>query len=126
MKKHILITGSTDGIGQLAALAFAKKGHITYLHGRNHDKLQKIMAEIRRESQNDQVHGFVADFADLDAVRQKAASIGQDLPRLDVLINNAGVYHAPVETNKDGFDLRYVVNYFAPYILTNRLLQSDS
>ncbi len=122
MNKVILITGSTDGIGKLAALKLAKDGHMVYLHGRNPDKLSKVIDEIKSESSNPDVKGFTADFSDLDAVRQMADQVKKELSTLDVLINNAGIYKTSDHLTKDGMDVRFVVNYFAPYILTYDLL----
>ncbi len=120
--KHILITGSTDGIGKLAALKLAKDGHHIYLHGRNAEKLTLVTSELKNASNNSNISGFVADFSDLDAVQQLATQIINEVPQLDILINNAGVFNSPVAKTKDGFDIRFVVNYFAPYLLTNQLL----
>ena len=122
MKKTILITGSTDGIGKLAALQLAKAGHNVYLHGRNPQKLSKVIAETKALSQNEQIGGFVADFSDLEAVKQMAQELNDQLEKLDVLINNAGVFKSPISQNKDGLDLRWVVNYLTPYLLTKHLL----
>lgn len=52
MKKTILITGSTDGIGKLAALKMAQEGHQLYLHGRKPDKLKSVIAELQQKSGN--------------------------------------------------------------------------
>jgi len=122
MKKTILITGSTDGIGKLAAIRLAKAGHEVYLHGRNADKLTKVITEVKAVSGNDLVSGFVADFSDLEAVKNMAKEVNTSLSKLDVLINNAGVFKSPQPKNNAGLDMRYVVNYFAPYVLTNNLL----
>lgn len=122
MKKTILITGSTDGIGKLTALQLAKDGHKLYLHGRNAEKLAKVIAEIKGSSQNENIGGFVADLSDLEAVRQMAEQLTKELPALDVLINNAGVYKTAQQQTGDGLDMRMVVNYLAPYLLTNELL----
>lgn len=120
--KTILITGSTDGIGKLAAMKLAKDGHHIYLHGRNAEKLQTVIAEIKTASGNDSVDGFIADFSDMAAVRNVADDICAKLSKLDVLINNAGIFKSGVEKTADGFDIRFAVNYFAPYILTEKLL----
>ena len=122
MKKTILITGSTDGIGKLAALKLAKDGHEVYVHGRNSEKLAAVIEEIKSASNNDTIKGFVADFSDLAAVRKMAAQVKDELPKLDILINNAGVYKSRVAKTKDGFDIRFAVNYLAPYILTKAIL----
>lgn len=122
MKKTILITGSTDGIGKLVALKLAKDGNEIYVHGRNADKLEGVISEIKTASNNDKVNGFVADFSDLEAVKNMANQINQDLSKLDVLINNAVVYKSRVAKTKDGFDIRFAVNYFAPFILTKAVI----
>lgn len=122
MKKHILITGSTDGIGKLTAIKFAKEGHTVYLHGRNEEKLSKVITEIKEVSNNDNIEGFVADFSDLGAVNNTAEKIKSEVPKLDVLINNAGIFNSAKATNKDGLDLRIVVNYLAPFVFTNALM----
>lgn len=120
--KNILITGSTDGIGKLAALKMAKDGHRVYLHGRNSEKLEKVIAEIKAESGNDAIDGFVADFSDLSQVRKMSSKIKSKLSSLDVLINNAGVFKAANSITENGYDLRLVVNYLAPFVLTNNIM----
>lgn len=124
MKKHILITGSTDGIGKLAAINLAKEGHFIYIHGRHPEKTAAVIAEIKEVSKNQNIKGFVADFSDLAAVRQMAQQINADVdvPKIDVLINNAGVLKSPMSHNDDGIDLRFAVNYLAPYLLTKELM----
>jgi len=122
MKKTILITGSTDGIGKGTALKLAKDGHKLYMHGRNANKLALAVQSVQEESQNDEVHGFIADFSDLTAVQTMARQVKENIGELDVLINNAGVYKTPSDLNKDGLDMRITVNYLAPYLLTNELL----
>ncbi|SJN39693.1 SDR family NAD(P)-dependent oxidoreductase [Psychrobacter sp. JB385] len=125
MHKTILITGSTDGIGKLAALKLAEAGHQVYLHGRDADKLASVIAEVKAVATGDAVDhidGFVADFSDLTAVLKMAADVNEKLPKLDVLINNAGIYTTSAATTKDDLDIRFVVNYLAPYELTNALL----
>ncbi|MDX2374458.1 SDR family NAD(P)-dependent oxidoreductase [Psychrobacter sp. PP-21] len=123
--KTILITGSTDGIGKLAALHLAEAGHHVYLHGRDADKLASVIAEVQAVATGDAVDhidGFVADFSDLTAVLKMAADINEKLPTLDVLINNAGIYTTSSAMTTEGLDVRFVVNYLAPYELTNALL----
>lgn len=120
--KTILITGSTDGIGKLAAIKLAQDGHTLYLHGRNEEKLKYVISEIKTLSGNDNISGFVTDLSDLNATKKMANTVAAELPKLDVLINNAGVFTSSVDKTDAGFDIRFAVNYFAPYILTNTLL----
>lgn len=119
MKKIILITGSTDGIGKLTAIKLANEGHTIYLHGRQEQKLADVISEIKETTQNEDIKGFVADFSDLKAVKKMAEKVSNELPQIDVLINNAGVFKTNVAQNADGLDLRMVVNYLAPYVFTN-------
>ena len=122
MTKTILITGSTDGIGKLAAIQLAKEGHAVYLHGRNSGKLKQVVEEVKKQSGNEKVEGFVADFSDRAAVLQLAEKVCEQLSALDVLINNAGVFNSPLNRTADGVDIRFAVNYFAPYLLTAALI----
>lgn len=122
MSKTILITGSTDGIGKLAAKNLAEQGHHVYVHGRNPEKLEKLVVELKAETGNANIDGFVADFSDLKAVKKMADEVNEKLSSLDVLINNAGVFKTGLAKNAEGMDLRFVVNYFAPIVLTDTVL----
>lgn len=122
MAKKILITGSTDGIGKLAAQRLINEGHHVYLHGRDAQKVNNTVAELGAGKQGQDIRGFVADLSDLKEVETLSKLINDELDGLDVLINNAGVFKSPNATNKDGIDLRMVVNYLAPYSLTQGLL----
>ena len=122
MKKYILITGSTDGIGKLLALRLAKEGHIVAVHGRNQAKLETTLKEIKEESNNENVIGFLADFSSLADVKKMAADVIEKMPKIDVLVNNAGIFTSKVDSTPSGIDIRLAVNYLAPYQLTNSVL----
>lgn len=122
MNKTILITGSTDGIGKLTAFELAKKGHVVYVHGRSEAKVNQVISEIKLQTGNENIHGFVADFSDLNAVLKMASQIKNEIPKLDILINNAGIFKSTISVNKDGLDIRMVVNYLAPFLLTDEVL----
>ena len=120
--KTILITGSTDGVGKLTATKLAKNGHQILLHGRNTEKLKITISEIKEQTSNDKVSGFVSDLSDFSSIKKMTAEISNEFPSIDVLINNAGVFNSRIEQNQDNLDMRFAVNYFAPYLLTNGLL----
>jgi len=122
MSKTILITGSTDGIGKLAAIKLAKDGHEIYMHGRNAEKLENVITEVKSLSNNENIKGFVTDFSDLNAVKEMVKEVKNSLSKIDVLINNAGVFKSSTTNNADGLELRFVVNYLAPYLLTKELM----
>ncbi|MEQ9279763.1 MAG: SDR family NAD(P)-dependent oxidoreductase [Balneola sp.] len=120
--RTILITGSTDGIGKLAATKLAKNGHQLIVHGRNSEKLENTISEIKEITNNDRVSGFVSDLSDFDSIKKMIADISNEFSSIDVLINNAGVLKSSIVQNQIGLDIRFAVNYFAPYLLTNGLL----
>lgn len=120
--KTILITGSTDGVGKLTALKLAKDGHQLLLHGRNSEKLQNTISEIKEQTSNNKVSGFVSDLSDFSSIKEMIVKISNEFSKIDVLINNAGVFNSRVERNQDNFDMRFAVNYFAAFLLTNGLL----
>ncbi len=118
----ILVTGSTDGIGQETALELARRGHTLVLHGRSMETVEHARARISASVPTATLHAVYADFADLPAVRQMAQELTARLPSLDVLINNAGVYMAERRISGAGFEMTLAVNYIAPFLLTLWLL----
>lgn len=125
-EQTILITGATDGLGKQAALELAKKGATVLLHGRNPEKTQKTLQEIRNFTGNDKLEYYLADFASLEEVRRLAQDIKYRHDRLDILINNAGIgagaRQARRELSHDDYELRFAVNYLAPFLFTHLIL----
>ena len=124
--KTILITGATDGLGRLAAEMAARDGATVLLHGRSPAKGQAVLAEIKAATGNHRLRFYRADFASLDEVRGLAAEVARDHPRLDGLLNNAGVAlfrpDQAREVSRDSHELHFAVNYLAPFLLTRLLL----
>lgn len=118
-QKTILITGSTDGIGLETAKALVTAGHIIILHGRNVEKLKRVEMQL---SALGNVKSYASDLSDLHAVTAMTENIKRDVKQIDVLINNAGVFKTSSPVMSSGLDMRFVVNVFAPFILTQRLL----
>lgn len=122
MGKIILLTGATDGIGLETAKMLAGEGHTLLLHGRSQPKLDAAASAVAAVQGSDTVRTLSADLGDLSAVARLASDVAATEARLDVLINNAGVFKLPGATTVGGLDLRFVVNTLAPYVLTHRLL----
>ena len=117
MTKTILITGATDGIGLLTAKNLAAEGHTILLHGRSSDKLGRAQADVGGATET-----YIADLSRMTDVTAMAERILTKHDTLDVIINNAGVLKAPKTQTEDGYDIRFMVNTFAPYALTRALL----
>lgn len=120
MKKTILVTGSTDGIGLETAKMLTSLGHTVLLHGRNLAKLTKVEKELSADGGHGESYG--ADLSRMADVESLAKAVAAKHTKLDVLINNAGVFKITDPMTADGLDVRFVVNAIAPYLLTQRLL----
>jgi NAD(P)-dependent dehydrogenase (short-subunit alcohol dehydrogenase family) len=116
-----LITGSTDGLGREVARRLAGEGAHVVVHGRNAERGQALVAEIAAAGRGS-ARFYRADFASLAEVRRLAADIRRDYPRLDLLLNNAGVIVRQRQLSTDGYELQFAVNYLAGYLLTYELL----
>lgn len=122
--KTILVTGSTDGVGRLVARRLAAKGALVLLHGRDEARGRALLAEIEAAGGQAELH--IADLGSLAAVRRLAAAILDRHPRLDIVINNAGIgFGVPGtgrEVSADGHELRFAVNYLSGFLLTSLLM----
>ena len=117
-----VVTGATSGIGKETAVALAKAGATVAVVCRTRDRGERALAEIRRRSGHAAVSLFVADLASPRAVRAVAAELQAALPRIDVLVNNAGLALRDRIPTEDGFETTFSVNHLACFLLT-RLLQ---
>lgn len=122
MPKTILLTGATDGIGLEAARQLAASGHHLLVHGRNPTKLEEVEKELSALPNGGHVDSYVADLSRMADVDALAQAVTAKHAKLDVLINNAGVYNAPDPVTPDGIEVRFAVNTIAPFLLTQRLL----
>jgi NAD(P)-dependent dehydrogenase (short-subunit alcohol dehydrogenase family) len=121
-----LVTGATDGLGRRLARELAFGGATVLLHGRSARRLEESVHEACEATGNDRLHSYLADFASLDQVRRLAQEVEREHQRLDLLVNNAGIgggtRPSQREESADGYELRFAVNYLAPFLLTRLLL----
>jgi NAD(P)-dependent dehydrogenase (short-subunit alcohol dehydrogenase family) len=121
-ERTAVITGATGGIGLEAAVMLARQGITLIIVGRNSERIEAALAEIRRRAAGASVSALKADLASQAEVRQLASDILAAAPRLDLLINNAGGVHARRTITPDGIEATFAVNHLAPYLLTRLLL----
>jgi len=123
--KTALVTGSTDGVGRVVAKRLAALGVRILVHGRDLERGQGLLAELRAEGHPD-ADFLRADLASLAEVRNLAKAVAANEARLDILVNNAGIGSGGAGgkrgTSEDGFELRFAVNYLAGFLLTRLLL----
>src|SRR5262249_3966085 len=105
----------------------AQSGAHVLLHGRNREKGQRTLDEIHAATGSDKLEFHLADLASLHEVRGLADMVSARHERLDLLINNAGIGFGPRnamrrETSRDGYELRFAVNYLSGFLLTHLLL----
>lgn len=96
--KTALVTGSTEGIGFAVAKGLLKEGTKVYVNGRQQEKIDKAVAELKSEIPDADVQGIVADFSKVEEVN----SLISQLPEIDILVNNVGIYgDQPFDTTED-------------------------
>jgi NAD(P)-dependent dehydrogenase (short-subunit alcohol dehydrogenase family) len=115
MSRTVVITGGSSGIGLAAAEQFAAAGDEVVLVGRTPERLEQAAQRV----QNATV--MKADFEDLDQVRDLAAQIAEQHPKIDILANNAGGMVEHYRRTKDGFEATIQGNHLAPFLLTHLL-----
>ena len=121
--KVVLITGGNTGIGKETAIALARMGATVTITSRNPDKGKDALADIRRQAGSDAVECMRLDLASLASVRSFAAEFLATHPRLDVLINNAGLTLSERSETEDGLESTLGINHFGHFALTGLLVE---
>jgi NAD(P)-dependent dehydrogenase (short-subunit alcohol dehydrogenase family) len=119
-----IITGANSGIGYGAAAVLAAKGAHTVLAVRNLDKGKEAADRIKKASPNAVVALQELDLTSLDNIRKAADELRANFPRIDLLINNAGVMYTDKASTKDGFELQFGTNHLGHFALTGQLLDN--
>jgi retinol dehydrogenase 14 len=121
-EKICIVTGSNSGIGKETALALAQMGARVVMVVRNQEKGEKALAEIVQETGNKSVSLMLCDMSSMLSIRNFAKEFKKKYKQLDVLVNNAGGEFSKREVTDEGFERTFAVNYLAPFLLTNELL----
>lgn len=119
--KCFIVTGANTGIGFEIARVLAQKGARVLLACRDQDKAEAAMSKIRTLKPNANVAFLHLDLSDLTSVKAAVAQLEQE-PRIDALINNAGVMTPPLQRTRQGFELQFGVNHLGCFALTALLL----
>jgi NAD(P)-dependent dehydrogenase (short-subunit alcohol dehydrogenase family) len=122
--KTALITGSTDGVGRMVAERLGADGWRVLVHGRDRPRGEEVVAKIK--TAGGAAEFFPADLASLAEVRRLADAVAKAAPKLELLINNAGIGRGDPQVGRqlsvDGSELRFAVNYLSGVLLTYLLL----
>lgn len=122
--KVFVLTGVTSGIGKALALDIAKTGETLVMVARDADRGQAAFNEIKSQTQNPNIDLQLCDLSILSSVRNLAEILKSRYEKINVLINNAGVYKRQRVVTVDGYEEMFAANHLGPFLLTNLLLES--
>src|SRR4028118_1273116 len=120
--KTVLIAGAASGVGKATAMGLASMGASVVMVGRDRGRGEAAMADIKENSANASVGLMLADLSSQEQIRRLAHEFKEAYPRLDVLVNNAGVFRSERITTADGMEATFAVNHLAYSLLTDLLL----
>ncbi|MBK8653935.1 MAG: SDR family oxidoreductase [Haliscomenobacter sp.] len=123
--KTVLITGGNSGIGKFTALGLLREGAEVFIACRNKEKASKAVQELENLSGiKDKVRVLELDLADLSSIEAMVHAFQGQRPKLDVLVNNAGVVTSKYQATRQGFELQFGVNHLGHFHLTQLLLSA--
>jgi NAD(P)-dependent dehydrogenase (short-subunit alcohol dehydrogenase family) len=120
--KVCLVTGANAGLGKQVCLDLAARGAEVIMSARNRQQAEQVRDQIISETGNKQVKLLVADLSSFQETVHLSNTIKAEYQKLDVLINNAGIFLTTYQETADGIETQWMVNHLAPYLLTRRLL----
>src|SRR5579872_5496057 len=116
--KLCLVTGACSGIGRHTAIGLARLGARVILLCRDPIRAQDALEEVRIEGESPDAELALVDLASQRSIRHYADGFASRHGKLDVLVNNAGVYHYRRRMSEDGIEATFAVNHLAPFLLT--------
>lgn len=121
-QRVVLVTGATDGIGRHTAVELARLGFRVLVHGRSASRVEAAVAHVVASAPGAEVQGVLGDLQSVAGARALAAQVAGVTPRLDVLLNNAGVFMKTFEKSPDGVEMGFAVCHLGHFALTAALL----
>ena len=119
-----VVTGANSGLGLVTARELARAGATVVPTARQPGKLASARGTILAHAPEAELDARILDLASLDSVRSFATAVAADHPRVDILINNAGVMMPPRSETADGFELQFGTNHLGHFALTGLLLDA--
>lgn len=120
--KYCLVTGASSGIGKEVAIGLAKAGAHVMMVSRDRAKGEAALKDVKDQSGSTNIDLVFADLSSQQSIRQLAQEVQQKFPKLNVLINNAGVFNTNRTLTSDGIETTLATNFIAPILLTELLL----
>jgi len=120
--KVCVVTGANAGIGKETTIGLAKLGAAVVMVCRDAGRAEKALCEIKRKSSSDRIELMICDLASQKSIRRFADEFKQQHDRLDVLVNNAGVFLRQRSLTEDGIESTFAINHLAYFLVTKLLL----
>ena len=122
--KTCIITGANSGIGKAVAMELARRRARVIMACRDVQRANQVADEIRSKHPEADLKVMSLDLAELQSVRHFASEVTSSEGRVDILINNAGIFQCPFMLSQDGVELQFAVNHLGHFLLTNLLLNN--
>ena len=120
----VVITGATSGLGQLVAIELAKRNTHLILTARSRNRAEETKKMLKSIAQKTEIDFFFGDLSLMEDVKRIGNEIKASYPKIDVLVNNAGLHAFEQRITSEGFSEMIAVNYLAPWLFTHTLQQS--
>ncbi|CAH2244853.1 jg23063 [Pararge aegeria aegeria] len=122
--KTVIVTGATSGIGKEAAWEFAQRGAKVFMACRDMTKCEEARREIVLGTNNKYVYCRPCDLASAASIQEFVARFKSEEPKVNILVNNAGVMESPQGVTREGFETQLGTNHFGHFLLTHLLLDT--
>jgi len=121
MKKTILLTGATSGIGYAATKELVRNGYKLIFPARNTSKAQKLISETMKAGYGS-LQAIKCNLSSFQSIASFIEEVKKEYTEIDILIHNAGIWNTDFKKTVDGLEETFAVNVFAPFYLTQELI----